>query len=242
MDGPNASVPVHSHDWPVLALYVVGSYRNRTVAGEVAVGSPSVMLYRRDEDHQNLTGPHGLEQVAIEFDPIWLGHLPGLEDRPVRLWIGGGVASAGRRLASLWSSRATHEWQLTRATQALLRTALQVETVRQPVWMADLESLVQADPRISTRDLARELRLRPSWLAAAYRGATGEGLAERLARSRVEAAMVRLRLTDWPAAEVAAVSGFCDQSHMIRAFRKFLGRTPAQVRGEVALMRTAGLL
>ncbi len=37
-------------------------------------------------------------------------------------------------------------------------------------------------------------------------------------------------------ADVAAASGFCDQSHMNRAFRAVLGRTPVQVRGEAALL------
>ena len=35
-----------------------------------------------------------------------------------------------------------------------------------------------------------------------------------------------------PAAQVAAAAGFCDQSHMHRAFRGLVGRTPLEVRIE----------
>jgi AraC-like DNA-binding protein len=70
------------------------------------------------------------------------------------------------------------------------------------------------------------------WLAEAYRKATGEGLGETVVRRRVEAAANWLRETDLPIAEVAAAAGFCDQSHMVRAFRKWLRRTPAKVRAE----------
>ena len=46
----------------------------------------------------------------------------------------------------------------------------------------------------------------------------------------VEAAVILLESTDLHLAEIAADAGFCDQSHMNRAFRRFLGRTPAVAR------------
>ena len=68
------------------------------------------------------------------------------------------------------------------------------------------------------------------WLTRAYRGWRGEGLCEALRRRRVEAAAILLESSDKPLAEIAAETGFCDQSHMNRAFKKYLGRTPAIAR------------
>jgi AraC family transcriptional regulator len=84
---------------------------------------------------------------------------------------------------------------------------------------------------LRTVDIARELGLNAAWLAQAYRAAAGEGLRETLQRRRVEKA-VSLLDAGGASADIAAATGFCDQSHMIRAFRRTLGRTPSQVRAE----------
>lgn len=60
----------------------------------------------------------------------------------------------------------------------------------------------------------------------------GKGIGETMRRKRVERATSLLRCSDAPAAEIAVAAGFCDQSHMIRAFRGLIGRTPSQVRAE----------
>ena len=39
-----------------------------------------------------------------------------------------------------------------------------------------------------------------------------------------------LERADLGLADIAAATGFCDQSHMNRGFREVMGRTPAQVR------------
>jgi AraC family transcriptional regulator len=68
------------------------------------------------------------------------------------------------------------------------------------------------------------------WLSRAYRCWRGEGLCEALRRRRVEAAAILLESSDKSLAEIAAAAGFCDQSHMNRAFKKHLGRTPSIAR------------
>jgi AraC family transcriptional regulator len=55
---------------------------------------------------------------------------------------------------------------------------------------------------------------------------------ETLRRRRVEQACKLLRRSTLALAEVAASTGFCDQSHMNRCFQAVLGRTPARVRME----------
>ncbi|HLW73800.1 MAG TPA: helix-turn-helix domain-containing protein, partial [Gammaproteobacteria bacterium] len=75
-----------------------------------------------------------------------------------------------------------------------------------------------------------EAGLHPSWLGTAYRRAAGEGLMDAAARFRVEHAARLLRETDAALACIAMEAGFCDQSHMIRTFRRVLGRLPSAVR------------
>ena len=80
----------------------------------------------------------------------------------------------------------------------------------------------------------------PAWLARAYRAWRGEGMAETARRRRVERATLALREGAEPLAEIAVACGFADQSHMNRAFRAVLGRTPLEVRREAPLL--AGLV
>jgi AraC family transcriptional regulator len=91
---------------------------------------------------------------------------------------------------------------------------------------------IDCDPPPNAETLGRELELHPAWLSQSYRSVIGEGLQQTLMRKRVERASLLLRNSDQPAAQIAVETGFCDQSHMIRRFRKLLGRTPYQVRTE----------
>ena len=73
VDRSSALVPEHAHDWPVLSLFVIGGYSNRTEIGETFIAAPSAILYRAGAAHQNTVASTGFEQIEIEFDPRWLG-------------------------------------------------------------------------------------------------------------------------------------------------------------------------
>src|SRR5579864_6006559 len=90
IDRSHACVPEHAHDWPVLSLFVIGSYLNETEIGKEFVAGPSAVFYGSGAAHRNTIAAVGFEQIEIEFDPAWLGRsvLPSV---PVVLWIGGRV-------------------------------------------------------------------------------------------------------------------------------------------------------
>jgi transcriptional regulator GlxA family with amidase domain len=154
----------------------------------------------------------------------------------IQHWRGGRIGSATRRLSQLWIEGAATEGRLSKATDAFIRMALASAPAREPRWLKTVEARMDGEDAPSTVDLAREIDVHPAWLAQAYRAATGEGLQQRMMRRRVERAALLLRHTAEPAAEIAAESGFCDQSHMIRCFRQLLGRTPSEVRYEMTAL------
>lgn len=87
---------------------------------------------------------------------------------------------------------------------------------------------------ISTAQLAKQLGLHPAWLARAYLHATAESIPATIRRHKVERAMVLIRTTGLPLAQIAAETGFCDQSHMVRSFHAVVGRSPNVVRAAIA--------
>jgi AraC family transcriptional regulator len=221
-------VPEHAHDWPVLSLFVIGSYLNETEIGENFIAGPSAVFYRAGAAHRNTIAAVGFEQIEIEFDLAWLGR-PSLPTVPVVLWIGGHVGREARFLAHACEGEAS-ENRLRAALQRFLEGASQ-QPKREPAsWIGTITRRLSEDTTLKISDLAREASRHPSWVGSAYRHATGEAVQETAARFRVERATRLLRETGQPYASIAFETGFCDQSHMNRTFRRVLGRSPAAVR------------
>jgi hypothetical protein len=120
-DNGTATVPEHAHDWPVLSLFVTGSYRNLSDLGVTVVSQPSAMFYRPGERHSNVVGPLGLEQIDLEFDPAWLGLTLNASWCPVVNWKGGSAGLLARRLARLWREPQAREAE--HSEQAVRRAA-----------------------------------------------------------------------------------------------------------------------
>jgi len=228
IDRSHAVVPEHAHDWPLLSLFVMGAYSNRTELGERFISGPSAVFYAAGAPHSNQATAEGFEQIEIEFDPAWLGR-SGLPGVPVRRWLGG-IASAEAHALALACSQELTEKSLLVALRRFFGKALRESPLTRPDWIEQVTLRLKKDTASKVAGLAREVGLHPSWLGSAYRHVTGEGPLETAARFRIEHAARLLRETDLPYADIALDAGFCDQSHMIRTFRRILGRLPSAVR------------
>lgn len=232
IDGGGCVVKEHSHDWPVISLYVSGGLENFTDVGEISISSPAAVLYGSGAAHSNIVQSDGFEQIQIEFDPRWLGADAQIQLSGPRHWVGGKVALAARELRRTWTVANASEAQLAEALKRFLFFALTSPAHREPPWLKSVVQRLECDSPVTASMLARDLGLNPHWLTQAYKAATGEGLGDTRRRKRVQRAATLLRETNLTAAEVAVASGFCDQSHMIRSCKAVLGRTPLQVRSE----------
>lgn len=79
---------------------------------------------------------------------------------------------------------------------------------------------------LSTETLARLVGFSPYHFARLFRCATGASPHQYVLRRRLERAQWLLEQTEVPLAQVAAASGFADQSHLTLVFRQQLGCTP----------------
>lgn len=231
--GPEAPPVMHSHDWPILSLHLIGKYEKLHDGGVVAISHSSAVFHPAGAQHANRVGDCGFEQIDIEFDPAWLKvDVKPMAASRLLFWMSGGtVALEARKLASLAATRA-NESQLLNATRQFVESAAVAETVPPPRWFDCVSAALNSDAPPPTEQIAKRLSLNPAWLARSYRRATGEGMIETVRRKRVERATALLRYSDIPLAQVAVETGFCDQSHMNRCVRALLHRTPAEVRTE----------
>lgn len=229
-------VEEHVHDHPYLSLHLLGSYLERGEDGEAAIDGPAAAFHPAGSAHGDLIGARGLATVVIEFDQAWLrGALRSVArlDRS-RYWIGGELGRRASRLARIWLAPAAYPQQRFEATRAFLAAAANdVSQPPTPPWLDRLQALTDGEGALArTADLARALGVTGDWLARAYRESRGEGLGAALRRRRVETAARLIEQTDLSLAAIACETGFCDQSHMNRAFNALIGRTPAALRVE----------
>jgi AraC family transcriptional regulator len=231
--GAGRFVPEHVHANPYLALHVLGGYRECDEAGEATIDGPAAIYFPAGSAHEMAIGPQGLVTVIVEFDSDRLGRALGGSGvlRRSRRWIGGEVGRRASRLARAWLSPEPDE-RCFAMTEAFLASALrQASDRRAPAWLEEAEALVAAQDGAWRADaLAARCGVSRPWLVRAYRQWCGEGLGEALRRRRVATAAMLLESADTPLAEVAVQAGFCDQSHMNRAFLLHMGRTPGAVR------------
>jgi AraC family transcriptional regulator len=83
---------------------------------------------------------------------------------------------------------------------------------------------------LSLNELAAVAGLSPSHFSARFKAATGQPAHQFVVRCRVKFAMSLLANRNLNLTEVAAQSGFCDQSHMARCMRRVMGYTPSILR------------
>ena len=78
--------------------------------------------------------------------------------------------------------------------------------------------------------LAQQAGFSPYYFARLFRRTTGESPHQFVLRQRIERAQGLLSQRDLPLAQVALASGFANQSHFTRAFKRQLGLTPRAYR------------
>lgn len=103
-----------------------------------------------------------------------------------------------------------------------------------PAWLRRARELLHdtcldEGPR-SVREIAGELGVHPVYLARRFRQSFGMTPGEYLRRCRLDRARWLLRRSSAGLAEIAAATGFTDQSHFSNAFRKGFGVSPGAYR------------
>lgn len=83
---------------------------------------------------------------------------------------------------------------------------------------------------LTLNDVAREVGMHPAHLARDFRRAYGSTFGEYVRSRRVAFAAAELRAGVRPLADISLAAGFCDQSHLTKAFRRVAGTTPGRFR------------
>lgn len=101
-----------------------------------------------------------------------------------------------------------------------------------PAWLARVIDRLHAefDRPLTIGELARDAQVTPVRLSRAFRRHMKVGVGEHVRALRVRWIEERLGDPDIGLAGLAVAAGFVDQSHMTRAFRAVVGRSPGELR------------
>lgn len=232
-------LPEHAHELPFFAVLLEGDYGERYGRQHKQFGPLSIAFRPAGVPHQDEVGPRGVRFFEIEIRPSWQERIQDCS---------GGLEAAhddcgGGEL--LWLAmklfRETHDPQaggdlLVEPLLAELVAAvahLPRETTKDaPQWLGRVVDRLKNEyyERLTLEDLARDAGVHPVHLSRVFRRCEGEGIGEYVHRLRIRAACEQMFAPRRSLAEISLATGFADQSHFTRAFRRITGMSPGTFR------------
>ncbi|MBB3842083.1 AraC-like DNA-binding protein [Runella defluvii] len=106
-------------------------------------------------------------------------------------------------------------------------------TRRKPAWAIALKEMIQdqIDTQLSLKDISKELDINPAYLSREFsKYFENVSYGDYIRKLRIEKALDLLENSDHTLTEIAYLTGFSDQSHFTRIFKKIIGVNPSLYR------------
>lgn len=236
---PDTRIPWHEHAHAYFSILFQGDYvetygnRSRTCRPSTVVFHPA------SETHTDHFLERGGRLFRCEIGHQWLervrDHSPIL-DAPAHFH-GGSLAWLLIRLY--------REFRQMDHLSALMVEGLALEIMveasrrfprleerQRPHWLEQVKEIIrtQLSERLTLHDLAEAVGVHPFHLARVFRKHEKCTVGEYVRQLRVEFASHKLSSSELPIAAIALDSGFADQSHFTKTFKRHTGSTPAEYR------------
>jgi AraC-like DNA-binding protein len=99
-----------------------------------------------------------------------------------------------------------------------------------PTWAQELKEIIQdhIDTNLSLKEISRGLEINPSYLSREFSKYFEDlSFGAYIRKSRIEKAKELMQKNQYSLTEIAYLTGFSDQSHFTRIFKKFTGENPS---------------
>ena len=109
----------------------------------------------------------------------------------------------------------------------------QKSSAKTPAWVFEIKDLIQdhIDTSITLKELSKNLDINPAYLSREFSKHFGNlSFGEYIRRQRIEKAIEYLNTSRYTLTQVAYLTGFSDQSHFTRIFKKHTGQSPSEYR------------
>jgi AraC family transcriptional regulator len=235
---PHALLPDHTHDRPIVAFMLDGSFETRIARQRLECTPDTYWVEPTLERHANAVGPLGAHVLVVHPD-VAASHLSptvsAFLDR-VSLHRSPHLAFDARRLLHEMSiaddvSSLAVESLLLGALTSMVRHEIRTR-VAAPGWLKRVRECLDDTFRhgISVAELARVGGVGPSHLCAVFRRHTGMTIGEYVRTLRLRWALRQLEHSTDSISRIAGAAGYADHSHFTRECRRVIGVGPAEYR------------
>lgn len=217
----------HAHEHAYLVLVCSGGFAEDARQASVELTSGDVLVVPAGHAHRDVIAAHGARGLLVTIEPSFAA-IP----RQWRAHRGGPVSRAMIALhrelarASRGETLPSEEQILTALAHEAPAEAIDHRAVR---IARDLLEAHSADP-LRLGDIAREVGVTPAYLARAFARVEGRTMGAYLRATRARRAAALLASTHDALADIAAATGFADQSHFSRVFSAAYAMTPRRYR------------
>jgi AraC family transcriptional regulator len=234
---PGTRIPRHSHERAHVAFVLRGAFTERCERKELACRPLSVSFLAPGLSHSD-DFRERVHCLLVEIAAERLERLRAVLPMRDPVFLQGGRAAwllmrlyQEAREADAASALAVEGLAL-EVLAAVSREQSAGSQARPPRWLTRAKELIDARFRETTThdELANAVGVHPVHLASQFRKHFKRTIGQHVRWLRIEHASRQLAASDAPLAEIALSSGFADQSHFSKVFKRLAGTTPSQFR------------
>lgn len=244
---PDMHLPPHAHERPCFVVVLEGSFSESSGQTARSCKPHTIIVRRPGAVHSNHFWNAGGRCLNIEMDPFWFTEAETAAGLPPQ-----SIHYFGRRspcLAyALYREYCEADDVSSLAIEGLLLQLL-ADAARQPrfversepTWLLTVKDFVHSSFRepLTLSALGEVASVHPVYLATKFRKHCGCTIGEYVRRVRIEFARRALERSHLSLSKISAESGFYDQSHFTRTFKRLTGLTPGAYRETVGV-KTVG--
>lgn len=230
-------VPAHSHELAYFTLVLGGDYSEKFGSVSAEHRPMSVLWHRAGITHKDRIGESGARCFTVEIKAEGIENLRRFSAVPEDFTESGTplVWLAARLFAEFKNWQGCSELVAEGLTLEMLGLSARARASIDRTFPKWLEVVIdrlndEFHETPTTEDLAAAANVHPVHLAAVFRRFHGQTIGEYLQNLRVMHASKLIVENKLPLADIAAESGFSDQSHLTRTFKRITGMTPGAFR------------
>jgi AraC family transcriptional regulator len=224
------------------ALLLEGEYGERYQRQDMQFRPFTVHFRPAGVPHQDEIGPRGVRFFEIEVRPSWrhrLAECSAALDLAHDDCQGGPLLWLAMKMFREFQGAAADDLFVESLLAEMLGRIARMpreRADRHPRWIARVMDKINAEhcDRLTLDELSREAGVHAVHLSRVFRKLIGEGIGDYVRRLRIREACERMLADEASLAEISMATGFADQSHFTREFRKATGTTPAAFRAQVS--------
>lgn len=231
---PGSRLEGHRHAGAHVCVVLGGFFEERSPGGGFRPCAPgTIRVSPAGRGHEIRFGPDGAHCLLFVLPPSSRGPAEGVPTPIARdLFRNGDLLMSLAIRARAEARRAAPDAPLVVEQIVAEMIARAVEAGPPPDWLVEARRVIDEGYRlpVSLSRLAEDLAVPRARLSRAFTRHFGRSARSHLRTLRVAEAARLVAGSDLPLTEIAAASGFFDQSHLTRAFRERFGAPPAAFR------------